>query len=326
MARLSIRVLGPFQVSLDGEPVSGFASGKVRALLTYLALSPDRPHPRQVLAGLLWPEFPDRSARANLRNALANLRQVIDDRDAEPPFLHITRQTIQFNGQSDYWLDAAAFEGLVAAAPAESETLEQAVGLVRGPFLEGFALADAAPFEEWLLLRREHLSRELVEASDSLAAIYERRGAYEQALAHARHRVELEPWQEGGQRQLMCLLARSGHRSQALARYDKLCRSLQEELGAEPSKETTKLYQQIRDGELQAPAPFPAGPLDLVAKPPPFLDDGQVEVERPVFVARERELAQLDAFLALALADQGRVVFVAGEAGSGKTALVQEFA
>jgi hypothetical protein len=103
MAHLSIRVLGPFQVSFDGEPVSGFASDKVRALLAYLALSPDRPQRREALAGLLWPEFPERSARSSLRNALANLRQVIRDRDTSPPFLLSTRQTIQFNGQSDYW-------------------------------------------------------------------------------------------------------------------------------------------------------------------------------------------------------------------------------
>jgi adenylate cyclase len=45
----------------------------------------------------------------------------------------------------------------------------------------------------------------------------------------------------------------------------------------------------------------------------------------PVFVARERELAQLDEFLDLALASQGRVAFVTGEAGSGKTTMVQEF-
>ena len=85
MAHLSIRVLGPLQVSLDGEPVSGFASDKVRALLAYLALSPDRPHRREALAGLLWPEFPERSARTNLRNALANLRQVIRRRRGLAP-------------------------------------------------------------------------------------------------------------------------------------------------------------------------------------------------------------------------------------------------
>jgi hypothetical protein len=53
---------------------------------------------------------------------------------------------------------------LVATVPPVSEELEEAVSLVRGLFLEGFSLADAAPFEEWLLLRREHFGRQTVEA------------------------------------------------------------------------------------------------------------------------------------------------------------------
>ncbi|MFQ5595610.1 MAG: tetratricopeptide repeat protein [Anaerolineae bacterium] len=44
-----------------------------------------------------------------------------------------------------------------------------------------------------------------------------------------------------------------------------------------------------------------------------------------VFVARERELTQLHTFLDRALAGQGQVCFVTGEAGAGKTALVTEF-
>jgi ABC-type oligopeptide transport system substrate-binding subunit len=49
-------------------------------------------------------------------------------------------------------------------------------------------------------------------------------------------------------------------------------------------------------------------------------------IERNIFVAREGELSQLDGFLKLALAGQGQMCFVTGEAGSGKTALVSEFA
>ncbi|RME43710.1 MAG: ATP-binding protein, partial [Chloroflexi bacterium] len=45
-----------------------------------------------------------------------------------------------------------------------------------------------------------------------------------------------------------------------------------------------------------------------------------------VFVARERELAQLNEFLDQALAGHGTVCFVTGEAGAGKTTLVTEFA
>jgi DNA-binding SARP family transcriptional activator/tetratricopeptide (TPR) repeat protein len=325
MVLLSIQVLGPFQVKLSEEPVTNFATDKVRALLVYLAMSPDRPHRREALAGLLWPEFPERSARSNLRNALANLRHVIRDDAASPPFLHSTRQTIQFNGQSDYWLDADAFEDLLALLPAMSVQLEQAVSLVRGLFLEGFTLADAAPFEEWLLLRREHFGRRVVEALDRLAAIHEGHGAFELALAHARRRVELEPWQEDGQQQLMRLLIRSSLHAEALAHYEAHRRGLAEELSVEPAVETTRLYEQIRNGELEVVAPAQIRDPQPPSRLPGFLEQETDAVEPPVFVARERELARLNAHLDETLAGHGHAVFVTGGPGRGKTAFLAEF-
>ena len=53
MPRLILSLLGTFQVTLDGQQVTGFKSDKVRALLAYLAVETDRPHRREVLAGLL---------------------------------------------------------------------------------------------------------------------------------------------------------------------------------------------------------------------------------------------------------------------------------
>ncbi len=86
----------------------------------------------------------------------------------------------------------------------------------------------------------------------------------------------------------------------------------------------------LKDQEAPTSARFTPGerrtiPSAPTPQPQSFLD-GEEPVERPVFVTRERELAQLDGFLSVALAGQGHVVFVAGEAGQGKTALVQEFA
>ena len=86
MARLAVRLLGPFEVTLDGKPVAGFRSDKVRALLAYLCVEPAGPHRRERLAGLLWPDLPEDSARTNLRHALANLRQVIGDQQARLHF------------------------------------------------------------------------------------------------------------------------------------------------------------------------------------------------------------------------------------------------
>ena len=125
MARLTLSLLGPFQVALDGEPLTSFDSNKVRALLAYLAVEAERPHRRDSLAALLWPEWPDRAARSNLRHALFNLRQAIGDYHARPPFLQITRETMQFNAASDYWCDVTAFTNLVAAQGSDQAAIEQ---------------------------------------------------------------------------------------------------------------------------------------------------------------------------------------------------------
>ncbi len=330
MTHLSLSLLGPFQVTLDGQPVTGFKSNKVRALLAYLAVEADQPHPREVLAGLLWPDWPHRDALSNLRYALSSLRRVIGDREAEPPFLLIARDTLQFNTASDYWLDVAAFTHLTEAALSLGKSLEdlsgleEATSLYRGGFLEGFSVPDGAPFEEWALLTRERLARHMSSTLHRLSKTYEQRGQYEEAQSCAWRQVELEPWDEAAHQQLMRTLALSGQRSAALAQYETCCRLLAGELGVEPAQETTSLYEQIRAGKLTPPVSL-ARPPDAVAQPPPFLDKELGEVERPVFVARERELAQLGGFLDLTLAGQGRVIFVTGEAGSGKTALVQEF-
>jgi DNA-binding SARP family transcriptional activator len=256
MARLIFSLLGPFQATLDGEPVTGFESDKVRALLAYLAVEADRPHSRDKLAGLLWPEWSDRDARNNLRYALSNLRQVIKDRsrskdcEATPPFLHISRQSIQFNDASDARIDVVTVDRLLKAPQPTVQDWEEAVDLYRGEFLEGFSIGDSVPFEEWVLFKREQLSRKILSTLRHLAATYEERGEYSRALPYAWRQVELEPWQEQAHRQVMRLLALNDQRGAALAQYEACRKALAEELDVEPAQETTRLYKQVRDGTL----------------------------------------------------------------------------
>ncbi len=69
MAKLEISLLGSFQVLLNGVPVTQFKTIKARALLAYLAAEIIRPQPRERLAELLWPDWPQQSALTNLRHA-----------------------------------------------------------------------------------------------------------------------------------------------------------------------------------------------------------------------------------------------------------------
>lgn len=325
MARLSLRLLGPFQAARGGEPVSGFKSDKTRALLAYLAVEADRPHRREALAGLLWPDFPERSARTSLRSALANLRQVIGDQHADPSFLSISRQTIRFNPEADAWIDVTAFTHLLQTRPTTGQ-LEAAIELYRGSFLEGFSLPDSLPFEEWALLLREGLRRGALGALTQLIVRHEASGDFARALPYAWRQVEFDPLREVAHRQLMRLLALNAQREAALAQYEACRRALGEELGVEPAEETTWLFERIRAGKLKAPASVPR--LELRAQPPSFLSQSTtpLDAERPVFVARQQELTRLDEFLATALKGKGCVVFLTGGPGRGKTALMNAFA
>ena len=83
-AALSLSLLGTYGVTLHGAPAAGIESDRVRALLAYLAVESDRPHRRQVLAALLWPDRPESRARGNLRQALYNLRRALQTTAASP--------------------------------------------------------------------------------------------------------------------------------------------------------------------------------------------------------------------------------------------------
>jgi DNA-binding SARP family transcriptional activator len=202
VAHLSLSLLGTLEVKVDNQPVTAPITGKARALLAYLAVEADR-QVAEALAGLLWPDWPARSARANLRNALSNLRKAIGDRDAEPPFLLVTWETIQLNRAGDCWVDAWTFGELVQGT--ETHPMEQAITLYRGPFLQGFSVADSPAFEDWVLVVRERLERQVLEALQSLTAYDEERGAYARAREHAQRRVEVAPWQEQAHQVLRAL-------------------------------------------------------------------------------------------------------------------------
>jgi predicted ATPase/transcriptional regulator with XRE-family HTH domain len=63
-----------------------------------------------------------------------------------------------------------------------------------------------------------------------------------------------------------------------------------------------------------------------IASPSALPQPPNRDASSSLFVARERELAQLDTHLIATLNGSGRIVFITGEAGRGKTTLMAEFA
>jgi WD40 repeat protein/DNA-binding SARP family transcriptional activator len=323
MARLTLSLLGPLQVLLDGRPASGFESNKVRALLVYLAVESDRAHTRDSLAGLLWPDFSERSAHNNLRSALANLRGAIGDRTAEPPFLVITRESIRFNPASDHALDVAAFKTSAGFSPDQLAVLADSY---RGEFLEGFALPDSPPFGAWVLARREQYKRQAMEILGQLADQHEAAGMAEQAVNCVRRQLELEAWDESAHRRLMRLLAMSGRRDLALAQYEIGRRRLHDELGVDPARLTEALYEQIRD-QTFAPGIGPREPEPPAPGLPPFKGLSFFEEsDAGRFFGRDELTATLVSHVVDCLnnrPDGPRLLTVIGASGSGKSSIVR---
>ena len=128
----------------------------------------------------------------------------------------------------------------------------------------------------------------------------------------------------------MRVLTLDGQRSAALHQYYTCRDLLRDELGVEPTEETVALYEAIRAGTVVDREVSRQGNEETRKQGdvgrPVSLSTCLLVSSAPPFVAREDQLAQMEITLRRALAGAGGVTFVAGEAGSGKTALLGEFA
>jgi predicted ATPase/DNA-binding SARP family transcriptional activator len=322
MVRLAISLLGPFYVTLHGEPAGNFEYDKVRALLAYLCVNCQRPHRREMLAGLLWPNQSDRAARNSLRQALATLRKAIQDPSASPAHLIVANDQIQFNCASDYSLDTRDFvellrlpakhhhrrTGLCSACVRE---LEQAVALYHGDFLEQFSLPQCEAYEEWASAWRAEFHQCALDALERVAGYYERLRAYPQVQAVASRHLALDCFREKAHRQMMRALAFRGQSAAALRQYQACRRLLARELGVEPDEKTRQLYEQIKSGAWRRTAGLAS---DRVHNVPAYLIP---------FVGRETELHTLAERLENA---NCRLTTITGLGGVGKTRLAIEAA
>ncbi|MEW5989213.1 MAG: tetratricopeptide repeat protein [Chloroflexota bacterium] len=306
---LELAWLGRPQIVLDNTPITGDLPAKALALLCYLSLT-RQPHSRERLASLLWGDMPDEQARNNLRGVLTRLRKQLE------PYLIIKWETVAFDLASSYRVDVEAFEAGVQRPLATLQSLQQAVDLYRGEFLEDFHVHEAVEFEDWAFPIRERLHGLALRALYRLANAYTQQRNYRATIACADRILALESWQEEAHRLKMHALARLGQPLEALAQFEACKKALAVEFGVEPGPETAALYQKVASGQIEA---------DQARQPdedlaPPF----QAPPRPPFLIGRERELAWLRG--RLQQSGQPHVYAITGMAGVGKTAVATDLA
>ncbi len=331
MVSLTLNTLGRLEICWGGQPVPELKLRKSQALLIYLALNPGS-HDRSRLAGLLWGDLPQNNARRNLRHALHRLR-----RSLSPEILEDDRLSAGLNLDIPIHVDALDFEADIARAArcrrarndaASAGYLKAAADRYQGDFLYGFDVPDCLEFDEWVTRRRAQMREQILDVLDALVTHFTRRGAYEQALSYARRLLALEPLWERSHRQMMALLALTGQRSAALAQYQECRRVLEVELGLEPLEETEALYRRLVNGEIEElgneeTGKQRAGGAEKPMCPSVFSSSGTALARLP-FTGRREEHAALLGWWEASQRNAGQLALVEGEAGVGKTRLVEE--
>ena len=298
MKSLAVRVLSDFGV--DGIEPQALGSRKARLALQLIALGAGQAVPTGVLIDALWDTAPPARPEDQLAVLVSRLRSVlgrdrIEHRDQgyllHCDWLDATELTM-LTREVETRREAGHVMGAVAAA-------RVALSLIRGDGPQPLA-------GEWAKLRQAELERLIGRARLVAATALLEAGDWMAAADAASAAAERDPYDEAALRVLLRAYVMGGRVAGALAAYASTRARLADELGTDPSPETTALYTAILRGELTVPA--------------------RAAPARPGPVGRDDELACLEAIAARARGGSAEVVMVDGEAGIGKTTLLRAWA
>ncbi|MDJ0754116.1 MAG: BTAD domain-containing putative transcriptional regulator [Ardenticatenaceae bacterium] len=304
MTHIQLFLFGPPRLQQNDLPLT-LQRRKVVALLAYLAQT-GRPHSRESLAALFWPNFDQSKALANLRRELTRIRKEVGD------ILTADRLQVAISDTVDVWVDTAAFlNTLTDHTPIEE--VEVALSHYTAPFMDGFTLSDCPDFDEWQFFQREKLQSVAQTALRRCAAHYETQKQFSTALPFVQRLLQLDPLEEATHRHLMKLYALAGQPGAAVRQFKSCKQMLADELGVMPDEETLALYEEIKNRRFEPPKQFPTRPSKLITLPSPLTP----------MIGREKEKAALTDSL---LQKDIRLVTIQGAGGIGKTRLALDIA
>src|SRR5512133_2766539 len=143
---LEVRLLGCFEIT-QGQKTVNLNSRAAQSLFAFLILNAGTAYRREKLAGQLWADSTEDSARDYLRHALWRLRKALHPVSASSG-LQANDLTISFDAASDYWLDVKALRDVDENG--SSAGLMEALEAYKGELLPGF-------YDEWVVQERGEL-------------------------------------------------------------------------------------------------------------------------------------------------------------------------
>jgi DNA-binding SARP family transcriptional activator len=320
---LYVRLLGGFRVERVADArqtVFDWPRRSAKTLTKLLAANPLHAMHREQIINILWPDVDTDSALNSLGKALHAARRVLEPdlpRRQDSAYLH-TADCMLVLSTERVVVDADMFERLAADAvrTGQVETYRDALCAYEGELLP------EDRYESWCAERRSALVETHIRLLLGLAEVHERCGACNEAADRLREVLRHDPTREAVHRQLMRLYVRMGTPDQAVRQFHVCEQVLRQELDLAPQPETVALYDAIHQEQFSRRPPS----LDRIR------ERGESRVRLPVpdarsaFVGREQVIEDMCELVIRR--DKARVgmIVVSGEAGVGKTRLLEEFA
>jgi DNA-binding SARP family transcriptional activator len=246
---LAVRMLGVFDLAIDGQRVTDWRGQRTQALMQFLAAHRQRSVPRDELIAAVWPDTDEDGGRHRLHQAVYELRRTLHAVDSGRSPVVCCGGGYQLDDQVPVWVDVEEFDDVGSAAARcfaarrTGEAIElgrQALRLYRGDFLCQVTSAD------WPTAERNRLRARFVQLSIHVGELLTERADHAGALAVIDPVVSGEPWNEDATVIKMACHARTGARSLATAAYRSCAEALHHEFGIAPAARTSRLYEEIR--------------------------------------------------------------------------------
>ncbi|MFE9870611.1 BTAD domain-containing putative transcriptional regulator [Micromonospora sp. NPDC005686] len=319
MRRLRVTVLGPVR-AWNGEVEIDLGPARRRAVFAVLAANANRPVTRGELIRALWGESAPSTAAGNIYTYVSGLRRSLG------PAGGLLR-----SGRTGYTLrlepgalDADRFEALceAAGAPAAAGRPGQAVALLDEALAlwHGEAYGNVTgPFAD---LDRHRLTELRIAAAERRARLVLAGGGDDALIADLTALVRDHPLHEPFHELLMRALHRAGRGTEALDVFHAARRVLTAELGVEPGPALRGLQSRILTEPTPAVQPTPAGRPAPAAAAAPTAAAAPAVPSRGALVGRDGDLALLRGPLDALGAGRSAIVWIEGEPGIGKSALL----
>ncbi|MEO8451423.1 MAG: BTAD domain-containing putative transcriptional regulator, partial [Gemmatimonadota bacterium] len=233
---LRLRTFGGLWMESSKEVADARPRPRRLALLAILAAAGNKGMSRERLLGILWPDSEPDRARHALSQTLYSLR-----RDVGADIVVATAQDLR--------LDPTQISSDLAdcRAAIRAEDWNRAAELYRGPFLDGFYLADAEEFERWVDEERLSISKEAAKAIEAAARSATEQKEFERAAGLWRTLTAVDPLSSRFAAAYMQALMATGESGGALAHAKAHADAVRRELNAEPDAAVTRLADQLRE-------------------------------------------------------------------------------